>query len=116
MLDNPDHYPIIVNLKNLPTQQIQSERASNWNLAVPEGWKTYKELSDKIADKMNKIIETESLDIEDIKKKTDALQTKIKFQAFGKTKPATGKTVVMYNPTCMRRISYKIGQSSCGTH
>ena len=32
----PDHYPIVVKFKNLPTQQIQSERASNWNLAVPE--------------------------------------------------------------------------------
>ena len=34
---------------------------------------------------MEKIVEYDSLYIEDVKKKTDALQTKIKFQAFGKT-------------------------------
>ena len=40
---------------------------------------------------MNKVIEDESLDIETVKKKTDTLQTKIKFQAFGKTKHPTGR-------------------------
>ena len=42
---------------------------------------------------MDQIIENKSLSIEGIKKKTDALQTKIKFQAFGKTKPPTVKAV-----------------------
>ena len=41
---------------------------------------------------MNRAIEDESLNIEEVKKKTDAMQTKIKFQAFGKTKPPTGRT------------------------
>ena len=72
-------------------KRIQSDRVSNWNLNVPGGWKTYEEMSDKIAKKMNTIIEDESLDIEDVKKKTDALQTILKFQAFGKTKPPTGR-------------------------
>ena len=40
---------------------------------------------------MDAIIENKSLSIEEVKKKIDALQTKIKFQAFGKTKPPTAK-------------------------
>ena len=33
-----DYYPIVVKFENLPTQQIQTDRMSNWNLTVPEGW------------------------------------------------------------------------------
>ena len=84
-----DHFPVIVKLKNLPTRKIKTQTVSHWNLNVPEGLKTYKALSDNIADKMNKVIENKSLSIEEVKKKTDALQNKVKFQAFGKTKPAT---------------------------
>ena len=40
---------------------------------------------------MDNIIENKSLNIEDVKRKIDALQTKVKFQAFGKTKPPTEK-------------------------
>ena len=87
----PDHYPIVVKFKNLRTDRIKSDCVSNWNLSVPEGWKKYEALTNEIAEKMNNIIEDESLDIETVKRKTDAMQTKIKFQAFGKTKPPTGK-------------------------
>ena len=69
----------------------KSNRVGNWNLNVPDGWKKYKELSNTIAEQMISIIEDESFDIETVKKKTDALQTKKKFQAFGKTKSPTGK-------------------------
>ena len=84
-----DHYPIIVKFQNLPTQKILTPKTSHWNLTVPEGWKIYEDLSDNISNKMDEIIENKSLSIEEVKKKTDALQTKIKFQAFGKTKPPT---------------------------
>ena len=87
----PDHYPIVVKFKNLPARQIKSDRISTWNLKVPEGWKKYELLTNQVVKKMNKVIEDESLDIESIKKKTDAIQNKVKFQAFGKTKPPTGK-------------------------
>ena len=87
----PDHYPLIVRFNNLPMHRIKEDRVSNWNLNVPEGWKKYQELSDKIAENMNTIIEDESLDIEAVKKRVDALQSKIKFQAFGKTKPSTAR-------------------------
>ena len=38
---------------------------------------------------MNIVIENKSLTIKEVKKKTDALENKVKFQSFGKTKPAT---------------------------
>ena len=41
---------------------------------------------------MDIITENKGLSIEEIKKKTDALQNKIKFQAFGKSKPPTAKS------------------------
>ena len=69
----PDHYPLIVRFNNFPMHRIKEDRVSNWNLNVPEGWKKYQELSDKIAENMNTIIEDESLDIEAVKKRVDAL-------------------------------------------
>ena len=81
----------MVRFNNLPTKRIVTTKDSSWNLNVPEGWKTYQILSDTISGKMDAIIENKSLSIEEVKKKIDALQTKIKFQAFGKTKAPTAK-------------------------
>ena len=67
-----DHYPIIVKLKNLQPERIQSDKVSHWNLTVPKGWKMYESLLTKIAQKIDTIVEDEYLDIEDVKKKTDA--------------------------------------------
>jgi hypothetical protein len=63
--------PIIVKLKNLLPEPIQSDRVSHWNLTVPKGWKMYESLLNQIAQKKDKIVEDEYLDIEDVKKKTD---------------------------------------------
>ena len=41
----PDHYPIVVKFKNLPTDRIKSDCVSNWNLSVPERWKKYEALT-----------------------------------------------------------------------
>ena len=64
----PDHYPLVVRFKNLPTYRIKSDCVSTWNLNVPEGWKKYQDLSNEIAHKMNRAIEDESLNIEEVKK------------------------------------------------
>ena len=88
---NSDHFPIVVRFKSLPTKRIVAAKAGSWKLNIPEGWKTYQRLSDEISGKMDDIIENTSLSIEEVKKRVDTLQTKIKFQSFGKTKPPTTK-------------------------
>ena len=60
-------------------------------LVFAGGWKKYEVLTNKIQAKMDKYIEDKSLNIEVVKGKTDSLQTKVKFQAFGKSKPSTEK-------------------------
>ena len=85
----PDHFPLVVRFQNLPTRRIVTPKVGHWNLNVPEGWKAYNALSEGIAEKLDNVIENKSLHIKDVKRKIDALQTKVKFQAFGKTKPPT---------------------------
>ena len=43
-----------------------------------------------INSQLDEVIKDKSLSIDEVKRKTDALQTKVKFQSFGKTKPSTG--------------------------
>ena len=53
------------------------------------GWKKFKELSDKVADKINKIVADKELEEDEVMAKVDQIQDKIKFAAFGKSKPQT---------------------------
>ena len=82
---------MVVRFQNLPTKRIVTTKVGRWKLNVPEGWKSYQRLSDKISGKMDDIIDNKALSIEEVTKKVEALQTKIKFQAFGKSKPPTAK-------------------------
>ena len=86
-----DHFPMVVRFQNLPTKRIVTTKAGRWKLNVPEGWKSYQRLSDKISGKMDDIIDNKALSIEEVTKKVEALHTKIQFQAFGKSKPPTAK-------------------------
>ena len=88
-LVHPDHFPLIVKLENMPTQRVKVTKSSNWKLNNPGGWEKYMAMSNEISEKMDTITEDKSLTIEEVKKKTDALQTKILFKAFGKSKPVT---------------------------
>ena len=84
-----DHFPIVVKLRNLPTRRIKREQTSNWNLNKPNGWKRFKELQMEVKEKADRIIADETLTIDEVDKKIDNIQTKIKFQSFGKTKSMT---------------------------
>ena len=86
-----DHCPLVVNFEKLPTQRIKAVRKSTWKLNAPGGWKKYEVLTNKIQAKMDKYIKDKSFNIEVVKRKIDSLQTKVKFQAFGKSKPSTEK-------------------------
>ena len=55
----------------------------------PGGWQKYKDLGNRMADKINMITENEELEAEEVMNKIDKIQAKMKFSAFGKTKPQT---------------------------
>ena len=84
-----DHFPLVIKLKNLLTRLVKREQESTWNLNKPEGWKKFRELQKGVKEKSDSIIADKSLSIEMVDKKLEKIQTKIKFQSFGKTKPMT---------------------------
>ena len=84
-----DHFPLVIRLKNLPTRRIKREQESHWNLNKEDGWKRFKDLQSTVKEKMDNIIANQYLTINEVDKKIDMIQTKIKFQSFGKTKPMT---------------------------
>ena len=87
-----NHFPLIINFLNLPARRIKVGKVSNWKLNTPGAWEKYEIITNQIQSKMDKLIENKSLTIEQVKEKIDNLQTKVKFQAFGKSKPVTEKT------------------------
>ena len=55
-----------------------------WNLAKENGWKIYKEISNKFSDKLNTVVDNEELDIEETVRMFEKIHNDIKFKAFGK--------------------------------
>ena len=55
----------------MPTTEDEQKKESTWNLKKPGAWEVYKEVSDKYADKLEKVIEDKTLDIEDVIKKAE---------------------------------------------
>ena len=90
-LIHPDHFPLVVKFEKLPTQRLKVEKISNWKFNAPDGWNKYEAMTNEIKSKMDTIIDDNSLSIDEVKKRTDALQNKVKFRAFGKSKPVTEK-------------------------
>ena len=88
-----DHHPIILSLENIPRSKTKKTVTTRWNLFKTGGWDEYKKLSDEIASEADKIINDKRLSNNDVMKKFDSLQTKIKYKAFGKTKPITKKSL-----------------------
>ena len=84
-----DHFPLVIKLKNLPTKWIKTEQESYWHLNKLDGWKKFLELQSEVKEKGDAIIADRNLTIYEVDKKLDSIQTKIKFQAFRKTKPRT---------------------------
>ena len=84
-----DHFPLLVEFENLPQGWISKDIECSWNQKKPGGWERYEALTEAASKKMDSVIEDEELSIEEISDKIEKIETKIKFQAFGKTKPPT---------------------------
>ena len=76
---------------SLLRRRIKREQTSTWNLNKLNGWTKFKELQVAVKEKTDKIISDKTLTIDEVDKKINNIQTKIKFQSFGKTKPVTEK-------------------------
>ena len=54
----PDHYPVLLTLKNLPlAKEKKEEKIVRWNLAKEGGWEEYRVESDNMKEKFSKIVE-----------------------------------------------------------
>ena len=85
-----DHFSLKVEFTAIPRKQENNRPESVWNLGKPNGWETYKNETDIIADNIKNIVEDEK-DIDTVMKKIESIETKVKFKAFGKTKPVKVK-------------------------
>ena len=85
-----DHLPVLVQLEMPKTEPLEKV-PSNWNLNKPGGWKEYEEEGEKVAEKLCDIIEAEGDNSEVMIEKFERLHNKMKYKAFGKTKPKTMK-------------------------
>ena len=66
LIEKPtDHYSLLLKLKNLPRSGIQQKKEIRWNLMKPEGWAKYKELSDKKADSIERVVMDKDLNVEE---------------------------------------------------
>ena len=92
--------------ENLPKGWIAKEKISSWNLAKPGGWERYKELTEASSERIDNIIDNKKLTSDEVAEKVERVETKIKFQSFGKTKPPTKLRV-------SQRLE-KGAQPSCG--
>ena len=88
-----DHFPIVVVLEKMPKANVKVDKASGWNIVKPGGWSTYNAVLEEAAEELEKIVEDKTLSEDEVVKRFDATTTKMKFKAFGKTKPVSKKSV-----------------------
>ena len=81
----------------MPKRKTVCEKSAMWNLAKPDGWKTFQELSDKAAEKIVEIVQDNTISIDDVIKKVDIIDNQIKFTAFGKTRVKTRRSIVEFD-------------------
>ena len=86
-----DHYPLIVSLENIPLAKVSEPKESFWNVLKPGGWDIYKDALEEETEKIKNIIENKNISEEEVMKKIDTITDKVKFKAFGKSKPITLK-------------------------
>ena len=70
---------------NLPAARVaKEEQEVRWRTGSKEGWEKYKQLSKDASKKIDKAVEDKTNDIDMVLKKVESIETKMKFEAFGK--------------------------------
>ena len=85
-----DHFSLKVELKGVPRRQTNNQQESIWNQGKPGGWDRFENLTNEASEKIKEVSEKET-NIDKAMAKLENIDTKIKFQAFGKTKPKKKK-------------------------
>jgi hypothetical protein len=80
-----------IKLAHMPKTKVKTIKSTTWNLKRPGGREYYKDLSDKAAGKIEKIVTDENLSIDEKMKTVVSIEREIKFAAFGKTRISTNK-------------------------
>ena len=93
-LSYTDHFPVIVDLL-MPraSQGMDGQDELLWNTNMPGGWKAFEEAGERQARKIAEIVEDEGYSSEEIMEKVEKVNNKMKYSAFGKTKPRTKKAL-----------------------
>ena len=108
-----DHYSLELKLDGLAGREGSKEKkVSSWNLSKPGGWETYKRLTEEAAPRVKQAAEDEELDADKTMKIVEGIENKIKFKAFGKSKPPTqkkqAKNLLLSDEELVRKQSMKI--------
>ena len=74
-----DHFSMKIELKNLKTSKSNSKEEPTWNVKKPEGWKIYQDISNRVSENIEEIIENENIPIDKVIYKIDSIDTKIEF-------------------------------------
>ena len=85
-----DHYSLKIQFRGIPRVQEFKKPESSWNRGKPGGWEVYKRMTNESSEKIREVISNEK-NIDEAMKKIEALDTKIKFKSFGKTKNSLKK-------------------------
>ena len=81
-----DHYSLKVEFQGIPRKQDNEKPKPTWNRGKPGGWELYESTTNEAAEKIEKVTEDDEIDINEVMKKIEIIDTKVKFKAFGKTK------------------------------
>ena len=58
-----DHFSIEVTLVGMPRRKTLCVKSTTWNLGKPEGWKVYEKLTDRAAERIDDIVNNNSIHI-----------------------------------------------------
>ena len=83
-----DHFPII---DKMPKVKMRVKKEASWNLNKEGGWETFKKVMEEKSEDLDNIVEDRNISEEEVVRKFDAIANKVKFKAFGKTKPLTAR-------------------------
>ena len=79
---------MIVDLK-MPrsSQGMEGQGVLEWNTSKPGGWEAFEEAGENQAARIAQIVEDEGYSSEEVMQKVEKVHDKMKWTAFGKTKP-----------------------------
>ena len=82
---------MIIQLEGMKRAKVKETKESWWNLNKPGGWEIYMLEMEVALKKIDKVIDDDTMSIEEVMKKIYAIMDSVKFKAINKTKPMTKK-------------------------